>query len=205
MGMHALDAGESWRRQERPASPAAWSLEALAGRFVELRGGPAAAGLSVCTRLIIEAQQAGGLVAWVGTAASAFFPPDLAGAGVDLAAVAVVRLDDERKVWRACDTLLRSGGFALVVVDVPRGIGLPFAAQTRLAGLAHHHRGAMLALTREAPGEGSRSSLVSLRAKTEKRRVGHDCFVCQARIEKDKRRTPGWIHEEWRRGTDGLC
>src|SRR5690606_1315125 len=114
-------------------------------------------------------------------------------------------LDGAQRLWRACDTLLRSGGFVLVVADVQGDIALSFSAQTRLSGLAQHHRAALVALTRELRPEGPRSSLVSLRACTEKRRTGPDCFACEARIVKDKRRRPGWRHEELFRGTDGLC
>lgn len=209
MAMHALVAGAldrsaQWQASS-PVSLSAWTLDALAGRFVEVGGGPALAGLTLCARLMVEAQRSGGLVAWVGMDSSVFYPPDLAAAGVDLAALAVVRLDEGRKQWRVCDTLLRSGGFALVVVDVQGGIGVPFAAQTRLSGLAQHHRATLLALTRETRREGPHSSLVSLRAETQKHRTGHDCFACVARMVKDKRGVPGWTHEEWCRGTDGLC
>ncbi|HNR31644.1 MAG TPA: recombinase A, partial [Candidatus Hydrogenedentes bacterium] len=180
-------------------------LETFLGRFVEIGGGSATAGLTLCARLICEAQRDGGMAAWVGGTCSSFFPPDLAAAGVDLAALAVVRVEDSGQQWRACDILLRSGGFVLVVADMAGGIGLPLSAQSRLAGLAQHHHAALIALTREIRREVSRGSLVSLRAETTKRRAGHDCFVCEARVVKDKRRAPGWAHEELRRGTDGLC
>lgn len=200
---------EAWRAPAGEAGRLAldqgWTPEQLAGRFVEAGGGAATAGLTLGARLIAQAQRAGKLVAWVGASASTFYPPDLAAAGVDLAALVVVRAPDGRGVWRACDTLLRSGGFALVLADVQGEIGVPFAAQTRLGGLAQRHNATLLALTRQARPEETRGSLVSLRAETEKRRAGHDGFLCRARVLKDKRRTPGWTHEEWCRGTDGLC
>lgn len=203
MSAHPLLASpEAWKAEPQPD---AWRLESLAGRFVELGGGADTAALTLCARLIAGAQQAGGLAAWVGLPASSFFPPDFAAAGVDLAALAVVRAADARQLWRACDTLLRSGGFALVVADIDGGIVLPFGVQTRLSGLAQHHGAALVALTRERRPEGPRSSLVSLRADTFKRRAGHDCFACGARVVKDKRGRPGWTHEELCRGTDGLC
>jgi len=188
-----------------PVPDRAWTLDGLAGRFVEVGGGAALAGLTLSARLIVQAQLAGKLAAWVGTRASTFYPPDLAAAGVDLAALVVVRAPDARGVWRSCDTLLRSGGFALVLADVQGEIGVPFAAQTRLGGLAQRHNATLLALTRQTRPERTRSSLVSLRAETEKRRTGHDGFLCRARVVKDKRGVPGWTHEEWCRGTDGLC
>jgi len=187
------------------AAPGGWELESLRGRFVEIGGGAASAGLTVCGRLVAEAQRAGGLTAWAGLTESCFFPPDWAAAGVDLESLAVVRTGDARQVWRVCDTLLRSGGFTLIAADVPGGIALPFSVQTRLAGLAQHHHAALIAITRDARGAEPRGSLVSLRAETDKRRAGHDCFACAARVVKDKRRPPGWTHEELCRGADGLC
>jgi recombination protein RecA len=147
-------------------------------------------------------------VAWVCERHSCFFPPDLAAAGVDVSALAVVRVEDGGRVWRACDTLLRSGGFALVVADFNGPLRLPFAAQTRLAGLAQRHNTALVTLTREVEARhsvGRKGSLVSLRAQTAKHRAGHDCFVCEACVVKDKRRPPGWMHEELCCGVEGVC
>ena len=190
-----------------PGDPASdgWGLDSLAGRFVEIAGGAATAGLTLCARLIFEAQQTGGLAAWVGGGSASFFPPDFAACGVDLAALAMVRVKDGTKAWRACDMLLRSGGFALVVLDTNGQISLTFAAQTRLTGLAQRRHAALVALTHETRRDRMPGSMVSLRAEAEKRRTGHDCFACDVRIVKDKRRTPGWQHVEICRGTDGLC
>jgi len=207
MGAQPLIAGvfEGSAIPDTSTAPSSWSLKTLAGRFVEIGGGPSTAGLTLCARLMVEAQQLGGLAVWVGGEKTVFFPPDLADAGVDLAALPVIRVADGRKLWRACDTLLRSGGFSLVVVDVEGDLNLPFGAQTRLSGLAQHHHAVLVALTHGVQRRGVRGSLVSLRAETEKRRVGHDCFICAAHVVKDKRRSPGWTHEELCHGTDGLC
>jgi recombination protein RecA len=136
---------------------------------------------------------------------SGFYPPDLAASGIDLASLAVVKVADARRGWRACDTLLRSGGFTLVVADLTGGLELPFGAQSRLAALARHHHAALVALTLADRSKTPRSSLVSLRAETAKHRAGHDCFACEARVVKDKGGTPGWMHQGLHRGTDGLC
>jgi recombination protein RecA len=142
--------------------------------------------------------------AWIGDARISFYPPDLAACGVDLAALTVLRLESA-KLWHGCDTLLRCGGFALILVDVCGALTLPFPMQTRLAGLAQHHNTALIALARSSRRDQPRSSLASLRAETALRRAGRDCFACEARIVKDKRRVPGWAHEEFRRGTNSLC
>ena len=207
-GIDPKISGESYAHWGSPlaaktASPvAAWSLEAVAGRFVEVAGG---AGLTVCARLVLEAQRAGGLAAWAGERGSSFFPSDFAAVGIDLGALAVVRVGESRDAWRVCDTLLRSGGFALVVLDVNAPITFPLAVQTRLTGLAKRHHAALVALTGTNRRDMPCGSLVSLRVDTEKRRAGHNCFACTASAVKDKRRVPGWAHVEMHRGTDGLC
>ncbi len=181
-----------------------WSLESMAGRFIALE--PSEFGnaiLSLISGLIREVQVAEGYAAWIAGPQRIFFPPDFAAAGVDLAALPIIRVPDATKAARAADTLLRSGSFALIVLDGD-GQALPLALQTRLSGLAHQHHTALVCL--RAPGEAAtRGSLVSLRCTTQKRRTGHDCFSCELRAVKDKRQTPGWTHQELRHGPDGLC
>ena len=189
-----------------PAQHSAWRLDALAGRFVEVSGDAAGAVLTVSAALIREAQRRGGLAAWIGGCGSTFYPPDFAASGIDLAALPVVRVVDTLQAARVADTLLRSGGFALLVLDLGHKLDLPFALQTRLVGLAKQHHTALLALTRPTRHtNASPSSLVSLRVETQRRRIGHDCFLCELRVVKDKRRSPGWTHTEICHGPDGLC
>ncbi len=73
-----------------------WSYEALAGRLVELSCGRAATGLTLAMGLVAGAQRAGEPVAWICDAGSGFYPPDAAANGVDLAALAVVRIPPPR-------------------------------------------------------------------------------------------------------------
>ncbi len=202
---HTLTARNLFERRASPVPVAPWTLAGLAGHFIALdpcaESGTAA--LSLLAGLIREAQAAEGYAAWIAGPGRIFFPPDFAAAGVDLAALPIVRVPDATKAARAADTLLRSGSFALIVLDGD-GQALPLALQTRLAGLAHQHHTALVCL--RAPGEvAARGSLVSLRCTTQKRRTGHDCFSCELRAVKDKRQTPGWTHQELRHGPDGLC
>ena len=182
-----------------------WGLETVAGRFVEVSGGAATAGMTVCAGLIAEAQQRSEVAAWINGGSPGFFPPDLAASGIDLAALPVINAGDKTKACHVADTLVRSGAFALLVLNLGAKALLPFAVQTRLVGLAKKHRTAILLLTRSNHREGNRGSLVSLRAETEKRRTGHDYFLCEVRVSKDKQRVPGWEHAEMCRGTLGLC
>lgn len=182
-----------------------WCLDTLAGRFVELTGGPDSAVLTAAMGLVLEVQRRGELAVWVGGQRSTFYPEDAAASGVDLAALPVVRVAEEAQAWQAADTLLHSGAFALVALDLAGPITVPIAMQTRLTGLAKKHHTALVAITRNAAGRAMAGSLVSLRCETAKRRVDHDCFLWELRVTKDKRGMPGWRHSEICRGPDGLC
>ena len=194
-----------------PAQEAAgWGLDSLAGRFIELCAGPDAAVLTISAGLILDAQKQGALTAWVTLPGSIFFPPDFAASGVDLAALPIVTVPHAEGAARAADQLLRSGAFALLILDLcspmSRSCGMPFPLpiQTRLAGLAKRHNTALVVLTKTGKHERHAGSLVSLRGETHKRRVGHDLFMAELRAVKDKRRAPGWMHQEVFKGTQGL-
>ena len=174
----------------------------LAGRLVELSDPGAGAPLTMAVSLVHDAQRRRETVAWVTSRSSAFFPPDVAASGVDLDALAVIRLPDPSCVARAADRLLRSGAFGLVVLDLGRGdVTMPL--QARLLGLAERHDAAVLCLTEKPHGAPSLSSLVSLRVETARRRAGResgsdtttDAFACSVTAVKDKRRPPGWTQE----------
>lgn len=188
-----------------PAVPAEWRLAAFAGRFAEISSGRAAAGLTLAFRLVHEAQQQEEPVAWVARETGTFYPPDAADAGIDLQALAVVRVPDMLSAARAADRLLRSGAFGLVALDLGRGAQLPLHAQTRLVGLAKKHGTALVCLTEKEERDPSLGSLVSLRAQAVRAERTGDRYRCDVRVVKDKRRGPGWAHREVCRGPDGLC
>lgn len=233
----------------RAAAPSPWSRDALAGRLVELSDTGGGAPLTMAVALVLDAQRRRETVAWITTRESVFFPPDVAESGVDLDALAVIRLPPP-EAWeeasrarggrgtataarttssrtvsaartattaapragdhlaaaaaaRAADRILRSGAFGLVVLDLGRG-DVTVGAQARLLGLAERHDAAVLCLTEKPAPAPSLSSLVSLRAGTERRRDGEGVFVCTLAALKDKRQPPGWSVEEVRRGPAGL-
>jgi recombination protein RecA len=199
-----LDTPGVRRGLDAPRVPNRWQLSAFSGRFGEISGDVAGASLTLVFRLIREAQEQGEAVAWVGRWQSTFYPPDVADAGVDLAALPVVRAPDVLAAARAADLLVRSGAFGLLVLDVGPGAVLPLPAQTRLVGLAKQYDTALICLTEKSVDRPSLGSLVSLRAHTEKTRPQRDRFNCEVRVLKDKRRGPGWKHTEVCRGPDGL-
>jgi len=191
-------------RQHDVAQANLWTLPEVAGRFVEISASGAAGSLTIAFGLVLQAQERGEPVGWVTSAASSFYPPDVAENGIDLAALAVVRLSGAESIPRAGEKLLRSGGFGLVVLDLGAA-DIPVPLQTRLTGLAHRHHTALACLTEKERRTFSLGSLVSLRAHAEKKRIAENRFACTLRVLKDKRRGPTWSHEEFYSGPAGLC
>lgn len=186
----------------RPAAVATrWTLDEVAGRFVEISG---AAALTLTFTLVREAQQLSELVGWITLAEHSFYPPDVAQGGTDLAALVVVRLARADSIARAGEKLLRSGGFGVVVLDLGAA-DIPMPLQTRLTGLAHHHHTALICLTEKTHGAFSLGSLISLRVHTEKKRIEGNRFACALHVLKDKRRGPTWNYEDIYTGPAGLC
>jgi recombination protein RecA len=195
-----------------PECGSRWGLDALRGRLVELSARGATATLTAAIELVVEAQQAAEPVAWVTLGNATFYPPDAADSGVDLAALAVVRVHDATAAARAAERLLRSGGFGLVVIDFGGGniVEVPVAHQGRLVTLAQIHDAAVVCIT-EKPGEApSLGSLVSLRAEAlrlhapEGRDGGERGYHVTLRALKDKRRGPGWTRTTKLRGPPGV-
>jgi hypothetical protein len=190
--------GEAALHEEIPR----FALEPLAGRLIELRG--AGAALTCAFGLVIEAQRGGEPVAYICGAGSCFFPPDAAQGGADLDALVVVRTGNAASRARAADELARSGAFALLVVDLSDDPGrIPPALLSRLLGLAQKHRTAIVFLSADE-GDAAGSAigpLVSLRAVarhapldlTSSSEPRHRVSL---EVIKDKRRAPGWTHEE---------
>jgi recombination protein RecA len=177
----------------------AWRLALFRGRLTELSGNRAQATLALVFRLILEAQQRAEPVVWIRRVDSVFYPPDVAKAGVDLAALPVVSVPETKLAARAADHLLRSGGFGIVLLDVGRAGRIPTAHQARLTGLAKKHDAALLCLTEKDDRQPSLGSLVSKRGER-----SEDRFRCEVQVLKDKRHGPGWRYSEVFHGPDGL-
>jgi recombination protein RecA len=198
-------------------------LSELAGRLAELSGDAASAALTLAMRLVLDAQQAAEPVAWLGSDASSFYPPDAAESGVDLEALLVVRIPLQlsaaagkprakpavepllpQRLASAAERLLRSGAFGLVVLDLGKDAVLSQPMQSRLLGLAQRHHAAVLCLTQKAESAPSLGSLVSLHASAVRVWLGKERFACELRVHKDKRRGPVWSEREVYRGPLGL-
>lgn len=218
-----------WGVPSVPPAPATLALAGLVGRFVELSGRGASGLASLALRLVVEAQREGRQVAWVSLCparmrrrATPFYAADAAANGIDLAALPVVLAADLLEAGRAASHLLRSGAFALVVLDLvaldeaeptegrPREVELPLPLQSRLTGLAQTHGAVLLALTTKPPDAASLGSLVSLHGHVRRTRArassadGRALFELEVAVHKDKRNGPGWTHREVFVGPEGL-
>lgn len=199
--LRVTTARELLDRQRLDHGPA-WNAAELSGRYVEITG---SATLTIAAGLVADAQRRAVLAGWIGHKGSLFYPPDFAASGIDLGALPVITVSDTKGGARAADTLMRSGGFGLIVLDRIPGPELPLGMQSQLSGLAKRHRTALVRLMpaqEEIPAGGS---FASLRGDSKKRRCGPDRFTCELRIVKDKRHGPGWVHQEECSGADGLC
>lgn len=200
--MCALPAVKRGRELSLPAR-SEWTPTSLAGRLVELSGCEDTAALTCAFGLIRQAQLIGEPVAWIGTVHETFYPPDAAAGGVDLDALAVIRVPNARGLVRAADQLARSGAFGLLVLDVGHA-HVAMAALSRLLGLAQRHKLAIVFLTDKPEAAPSLGSLVSLRGRVQRTRRGEDEFLCTLEAVKDKKRAPGWQVMEVCGGPAGL-
>ena len=176
-----------------------WGLDRLAGILTELSGQRSGV-MTTAVDLLYQAQQRQEPCAWLTTGRESFYPPDLDGAGIDLAALAVVRVATPVD---AAERLLRSGGFGLLVVDCPWG-RLPTALLKRLAVQARRQQAAVVFLTRKEPGAASLGGLVGLHLQVTRDAVDGR-WRCRATAQKDRRRGGAWQHTEWCDGPPGLC
>jgi recombination protein RecA len=202
-----------------PSRRPRWCRDDLAGRLTEISSARFPAPLTAALGLVRDAQRQGETCAWVCSTETCFYPPDAAEGGVDLDALAVVRVPDATTVLRAADKLVRSGAFGLVILDVPpaRGATRWEAALGRLLGLARKHDTAVVLITAKGGDVPSLGSLISLRGEARRAAAegatslpqrapteGRPYCVVEVRVLKDKRRAPGWTHAEPCRGPAGL-
>ena len=185
--------------------PTGWNCGALAGRFTELSSPGAGSTLTMAFGVVAELQAQGEPTAWVLSSRDCFYPPDAAAGGVDLAALAVIFAAGAQATARAADKLLRSGAFGAVILDLGTHLNIPMPLQSRLAALAQEYQSVVLCLTQKDEQAPSLSSLISLRGQALRHSFADGRFQCRIQILKDKRRGPGWVHEEVCRATPGLC
>lgn len=86
------------------------------GRIVEIYGPEASGKTTVCLHVIAEAQKMGGVVAFI-DAEHALDPQRAEAIGVDLDALLVSQPDNGEQALEIAETLVRSGGVDVIVVD----------------------------------------------------------------------------------------
>jgi recombination protein RecA len=170
---------------KRSPENGSWQLDSLVGILAEISEELASGAVSFAAEIMADAQDHGHPVAWVAGGDSVFFPPDLAERGIDLSAVAVIRVSGETDTLTAAEWLVRSGSFGLVLVDTEPGWKVSDAALGRLQKLAEHGQTAVVFLTRKRGNDPSLGSRISLRGCIT--RTGAAPFQVHVHTVKDKR------------------
>lgn len=187
-----------------PANEPSWSRAALTGRLTEISGVGAATLLTTAMGLVLDAQLEGEPVAWITLTDTSFYPPDVHESGVDLEALAVVKVSTAYESGCASERLARSGAFGLIILDLGKDAHIPTALQGRLVSLAKRHDTAIVCLTTKSGDSASLGSMVSLRAEAMRGRGEDGHFRSTVSVLKDKCRGPNWSHSEVVRAPTGL-
>lgn len=176
-----------------------WTREELIGRIAELYGNDHSGHLTLAGSFVHQFQTAGEPVAWVTTTTDTFFPPDLAGTGVDLTSLPVVRLSDPVAATTVTDRLIRSGAFGLVVLELIGEHQIPTGILGRLVRLTRQQEASLVCLTQRPLG-----SMVSLRGTIHRHQEGSD-GIYGVVVQKDRRRGPGYRLSYRYRAPHGVC
>jgi hypothetical protein len=137
------------------------------GRLSEVFGAACSGRTSLAYRLLAATTRAGEIAALV-DCRDRLDPRRAAAAGIELSRLLWVRPRDEREALRACEILLGTRGFALVLLDLADGLP-PFlaarfsAAWTRLARLCEGGEVALVVLGRERLTAGVASLCLRIR------------------------------------------
>lgn len=173
-----------------PFDSSQFDFNGVAGRLVELSG---SAQLTLASYLIVEAQRAGELCAWVSTTLHTAFPPDLEQNGIDLSSLYFLWIAKPRGAVRALEYLLRSGAFGLLVFDMSKHPSLPDGVSGRLMRLAKRKQCTILALSALSNRPQSTfGSLTSLRGTTTARYRSDGTVDVSLTAERDRRSAPCW-------------
>jgi hypothetical protein len=169
----------------KAAGGGSWKFDNLVGILAEVSEEVPSGAVSFAAGIITEAQARNEPAAWVTGTESIFFPPDFHSRGVDLSAIAVIRVNGETDSLMAAEWLVRSGAMGLVVVDLESHGNVTDASLGRLLKLAERNLCAVLFLTRKRGQDPSLGSRISLRGCIT--RSGTGLFVIDIRTTKDKR------------------
>jgi hypothetical protein len=167
-------------------------------RLIELSAQTAAGRFSLAVEWLLAAQRGGDPAAWIQPAGGRLYPPDLLRNGVDLASLLVVQVPPREArlgALRAAEIVLRSGSFAVVVIDLLDGVPPHDAAwQGRLLRLMRRHRTTVLVLTHKAAAHDSIGPMCGLRLQPRRQRgtAADDGFWIDTTTLKNKA-SQGWL------------
>ena len=184
------------------AGGGSWRFDNLVGILAEVSEETASGSLSFVAEIIVEAQSRNEPVAWVAGTDSIFFPPDLLNRGVDLSAVAIIRVPGETDSLTAAEWLLRSGAMGLVIVDSDKSWNVSDASLGRILKLAERSQCAVVFLTRKGRHEPSLGSRISLRGCIT--RSGAEPLCIDIHIVKDKRSNSSFRQSRHYHGPTGM-
>jgi RecA/RadA recombinase len=177
-------------------------LATLGERLLELVATDGSASLSYAMALALEAQCAHEPVVWICQLEHGFSCADAEASGLDLSSMPVIRVDSAQNCGRVADKLLRSGAFALAIVELGAAT-LPAPLLARLGGLARRYNCTVLFLTERQKANSTLGSLISVRAESTRQRDG-EYFSCRLQALKDRRCAPDWQLTQRFRGPAGL-
>lgn len=191
-----------------PVKPRTFDLAGLTGKVVEFSGWNQSACLSLTIPLIIESQKGVKECAWILPASkrgeSLFFPPDFNSAGIDCSRIPIIRSANVVDSFSIAEKLIRSGGFALVVLDLTEGKRVRASTVGRISSVAQRYQSLLLCLTRNPPGQPSLDPMIFIHVHVEAQLNGGR-YQVKATVQKDKTQSPGlqmkWIYET----PIGLC
>lgn len=176
-----------------------------AGRITQLAGPRSSGRTALCLASAAAITGRGGVVALL-DAEDALDPRQAAAAGVELARVLWIRPSGWQQSLRAAELTLSTGGFSLVVLDLPRRGRAPESAWPRLAHVAERGGAPLVLVGRGEPAGPFAFATVGLEgARVEWRgRAGGpsilDAFRARASLVRSRDRAPSGAPVElvWR-------
>ena len=108
-----------------------------------------------------------------------------------------------KSACRAAEILLRSGAFHLVVADLGKHQSVSVARLAQLGALARKHEACVLFLTEKQDFEQSLGPLISMHARTSRKRTAHDDFSYWIHVLRDKHHGRPWSWQARLTGVDG--
>lgn len=186
-----------------PSVPPSFDMDGLSGRVVEFSGWKQSACVSLTIPFIRECQKRDLLTAWIVPPSpqglSLFFPPDFHKAGIDCSYLPIIRADSTVDGFSIAEKLIRSGGVALVILDLVGGKRVHVSTVGRIHTLCQKYGSLAICLTRNRPGHPSLDPMIFVHAHVSASYTKSGLFTVTATIQKEKTHTPGkqmiWNYE----------